>query len=267
MGDVIYLSFNKLPDSEKRLLKSLPENLLICIVTGYTDLRKSISGLSQIVEAEFQMDIRSLCMYFFCGRRADRFKILMYDGDGYVVMSKRFDSRKLKWPRLGGKEGDLWSLTQRQFEEMISGEYEPTYNDVLESEAATLDDAEINTLSCTLYRSMLRTKTVPRRIYLCTGYTDLRCSVSRYCERVVQFGLDPQADSFFLFCGKRANLMKVLYYDGSGYLVITKRFDKARLIWPRKEDEMWDIVYSNFWNLLHGEAIPTAALQVFKPKK
>ena len=39
------------------------------IVTGYTDMRKSIDGLCAIVEDQFHMDPRRSALYLFCGKR------------------------------------------------------------------------------------------------------------------------------------------------------------------------------------------------------
>ena len=44
------------------------------IVTGYTDMRKSIDGLCAIVEDQLHMDPRRSALYLFCGKRCDRFK-------------------------------------------------------------------------------------------------------------------------------------------------------------------------------------------------
>ena len=41
------------------------------IVTGYTDMRKSIDGLCAIVEEQLHMDTRRSALYLFCGKRCD----------------------------------------------------------------------------------------------------------------------------------------------------------------------------------------------------
>lgn len=50
------------------------------IVTGYTDMRKSIDGLCAIVEDQLHMDPRRSALYLFCGKRCDRVKppIVLY---------------------------------------------------------------------------------------------------------------------------------------------------------------------------------------------
>ena len=49
----------------------------IYIVCGYTDMRKSITGLSTIIVQQFEMRPDEHSMFLFCGKRADRMKALM----------------------------------------------------------------------------------------------------------------------------------------------------------------------------------------------
>ena len=46
----------------------------IFIACGYTDMRKSIDGLSGIVAQQFQLNVFDSALFLFCGRRRDRFK-------------------------------------------------------------------------------------------------------------------------------------------------------------------------------------------------
>ena len=70
------------------------------LVTGYTDMRKSIDGLAAIVQGILHMDPGfSRSMFLFCGRRRDRIKALLWDDDGFVLLYKRLDNGCFKWPR------------------------------------------------------------------------------------------------------------------------------------------------------------------------
>ena len=51
----------------------------IRLVTGYTDMRKSINGLMAIIRDDFKMDPYANALYLFCGRKADRLKALYFD--------------------------------------------------------------------------------------------------------------------------------------------------------------------------------------------
>ena len=51
------------------------------VVCGYTDLRKGIPGLSQIIEGSYRMDpFERDVLFLFCGRRGDRIKALLWEG-------------------------------------------------------------------------------------------------------------------------------------------------------------------------------------------
>ena len=54
------------------MLNNLPPDQQTYIVTGYTDLRRSIDGLATIVQAQLQLDPYSTALFLFCGRRCDR---------------------------------------------------------------------------------------------------------------------------------------------------------------------------------------------------
>ena len=72
----------------------------IYLCTGYTDLRRGIDGLIAVVNAGFKLDPReSGSIFLFCGRRCDRIKALLYEGDGWLLCYKRFTDGKLQWPR------------------------------------------------------------------------------------------------------------------------------------------------------------------------
>ena len=54
----------------------------IYIVTGYTDMRKSLDGLCAIIEEQFSMKVSSSALYLFCGKKCDRIKALLREPDG-----------------------------------------------------------------------------------------------------------------------------------------------------------------------------------------
>ena len=51
----------------------------IYLVTGRTDMRKSIDGLMGIIKNTYNMDPFSNALYLFCGRKCDRIKALHFD--------------------------------------------------------------------------------------------------------------------------------------------------------------------------------------------
>ena len=71
----------------------------IFIVCGKTDMRKSIDGLAGIIQYEYNLDLYDDAIFLFCGGKADRFKALYWDGDGFILLYKRFNDGKLRCPR------------------------------------------------------------------------------------------------------------------------------------------------------------------------
>ena len=61
------------------------------LVTGHTDMRKSIDGLMAIIRDTYEMDPYSNSLFLFCGRRCDRIKALHFEKDGFCLLYKRLD--------------------------------------------------------------------------------------------------------------------------------------------------------------------------------
>lgn len=67
------------------------------------------------------------------------------------------------------------------------------------------------------------------RVFACKVPTDMRGSFDSLYKRTKDvIGLDPKNGHMFLFLNKHRNRLKVLYYDGTGFVVIAKRLDKGR---------------------------------------
>ena len=90
----------------------------IYIACGYTDLRRGIDGLAQIVQNQFSLDPCSNSLFLFCGRRTDRIKALYFSGDGYVLLYKRLNNGAFQWPR---SEQELRLLDKRSFRWLMEG--------------------------------------------------------------------------------------------------------------------------------------------------
>ena len=73
------------------------------------------------------------------------------------------------------------------------------------------------------------------RIFLAAGATDLRKSFEGLCDLVTHhFGQDPLSGHLYLFTNRRKNRIKLLYADGSGLWLCTKRLHgRGTFAWPR----------------------------------
>ena len=90
----------------------------VYLCAGYTDLRKGIEGLISIVSATFGLDPTDAgSIFLFCGRRNDRMKALLYEGDGWLLCYKRFTDGKLQWPRSTQEAKELTPQKYRCFME------------------------------------------------------------------------------------------------------------------------------------------------------
>lgn len=72
----------------------------VYIAIGYSDLRRGLEGLANIIRFQFQLDpYDKETLYLFCGKRNDRIKGLLWEGGGFLLLYKRLDNGGFNWPR------------------------------------------------------------------------------------------------------------------------------------------------------------------------
>ena len=72
----------------------------VYLATGFTDLRRGIDGLARIIRFQFQLDpYDKNTLFLFCGKRTDRIKGLIWEGDGFLLLYKRIENGNFRWPR------------------------------------------------------------------------------------------------------------------------------------------------------------------------
>lgn len=93
-------------------------------------------------------------------------------------------------------------------------------------------------------------------IYIAVGYTDMRKGIDGLAALIqTNFKLDPFSNSVFLFCGRNASVIKALYWEGDGFVLLYKRLENGKFQWPRDEQEAREITSQQFRWLLEGLAI------------
>jgi transposase len=73
-------------------------NVQVFIAIGATDMRKSINGLSVLVEEQFALNLFSGSYFAFCNRRRDIVKILYWAENGFCLWMKRLEKDVFRWP-------------------------------------------------------------------------------------------------------------------------------------------------------------------------
>ncbi len=76
------------------------------------------------------------------------------------------------------------------------------------------------------------------RIFVCTTPQDMRRSFDGLALAVQErLDEDPQSGSLYVFINKRANRLKVLWFDRNGYCILYKRLHQAVFVPPKSTDE------------------------------
>lgn len=96
-----------------------PSNRLrILLATKPIDFRKGHDSLAALVKNELRKDPFTGAVFVFRARKADRLKLLYWDGTGLVMAHKRLETHSFVWPAV--KEG-LFTMNHAQFEALFGG--------------------------------------------------------------------------------------------------------------------------------------------------
>lgn len=112
---------------------------------------------------------------------------------------------------------------------------------------------------------MLKDFSGAERVYIACGYTDLRKGIDGLSILVQQsFELDPFGSSLFLFCGKRNDRIKALYWEGDGVVLLYKRLERGRFQWPRTAEQVQELSAQQYRWLMEGLAVEQPG--AFRPR-
>ena len=72
-------------------------------------------------------------------------------------------------------------------------------------------------------------------VYLCREPVDFRKGIATLSILVEsQLELNPFSEHLFVFCNKKRDAVKILYWEKTGFCLWHKRLEKARFAWPKK---------------------------------
>ncbi len=95
------------------------EEVEVFLCREAVDMRKSINGLSVLVEQALGLDPFAEQLFVFCNRKRDKVKILYWERSGFVLWYKRLEKERFPWPREGSEA--LVSMTGRELNWLLDG--------------------------------------------------------------------------------------------------------------------------------------------------
>jgi transposase len=90
----------------------------VYVAVGSTDMRKSINGLSIVVEQAMDLNPFTGDLFVFCNRVRTIVKILYWDHNGFCLWHKRLEKDRFKWPQ---SVEEVLAIDQRQLRWLLSG--------------------------------------------------------------------------------------------------------------------------------------------------
>ena len=94
---------------------------------------------------------------------------------------------------------------------------------------------------------------LPTRVFLAYGVTDMRKGFDGLAALVqTVLAQDPYSGAVFCFRGRRGDLLKILVWDGQGLVLVAKRLEKGRFVWPRTDQGVAALTPAQLSMLLEG---------------
>lgn len=90
----------------------------VMVATKPVDFRKGAEGLAALVREAMGADPFSGAVYVFRAKRADRVKLIFWDGTGVCLFAKRLEDGQFRWPRI---EDGVIGLTAAQLAALLEG--------------------------------------------------------------------------------------------------------------------------------------------------
>ena len=90
----------------------------VLVATKPVDFRKGAEGLAALVREQMQADPFSGAVYVFRAKRADRVKLIYWDGTGVCLFAKRLEDGKFRWPSV---QDGMMRLSAAELSALLEG--------------------------------------------------------------------------------------------------------------------------------------------------
>lgn len=90
----------------------------VMVATKPVDFRKGADGLAMLVRESLAADPFSGSVYVFRAKRADRIKLVFWDGTGLCLFAKRLEDGIFRWPKI---EDGVLRLSAAQLSALLEG--------------------------------------------------------------------------------------------------------------------------------------------------
>jgi len=95
------------------------DDVEVYLCLDVVDMRKSINGLSILVEQALGLDLFAPKLFVFCNRKRDKVKILYWERSGFVLWYKRLEKDRFPWP--DAQSDAVVSMTGRELNWLLDG--------------------------------------------------------------------------------------------------------------------------------------------------
>ena len=90
----------------------------IYLIPEPVDFRKSVDGLTVIIQEVLKMDPMEKACFIFCNKQHDKIKIIEWDFNGFWLFYKRLESGKFKWPK---STLPVTTISREQYDWLMNG--------------------------------------------------------------------------------------------------------------------------------------------------
>ncbi len=95
-----------------------PSGVRVLVATKPVDFRKGLDGLAALVQEQLLLDPYAGTVFVFRAKRADRIKLLVWDGSGLVLIYKRLEDSRFQWPKI---DDGVMRLSPAQLSALLEG--------------------------------------------------------------------------------------------------------------------------------------------------